>query len=445
MLSLRFINALFYPSHIAISYKGRLLLIVYLLLQNKETTVDGTMATRQIYNLRWNNHSNNMLQVFLEQLANEKLVDVTLSCEGKFLRVHKIVLSACSPYFQELFDVHKEQSPVVILNHIKFEDLRSVVNFMYCGEIEVAESQMEGVLAVAEALQVKGLSDVRDSYECGQKKSNDPEASEQKKTPDKMYTKPSISKKRKLEEKIPPLKAESKTRSLRRSTPTKEEETKDPCEDDEPHDEWNPETIIKEETLDTEPIDLEGSDNELATSEWGKETETAHSSTVGESSLQDDTSGSVNANDNISTPGNALVPIINVVGLTPHLNDGRQILDCPTRRGGNKIPRPPNAFMVFATEWRKKLAQIHQGETNKDISIRLGALWKKLPQNTKAAYFAAARKADEEHKLRYPGYTYNPKEARLRKVLRAYKQKVPVMAQISPPDDSHGMRMPPPI
>lgn len=36
-----------------------------------------------------------------------------------------------------------------------------------------------------------------------------------------------------------------------------------------------------------------------------------------------------------------------------------------------KIPRPANAFMLFANEWRKKLAVENPGESNKDISVRL--------------------------------------------------------------------------
>ncbi|KAG7210911.1 hypothetical protein KM043_016288 [Ampulex compressa] len=36
-----------------------------------------------------------------------------------------------------------------------------------------------------------------------------------------------------------------------------------------------------------------------------------------------------------------------------------------------KIPRPVNAFMLFANEWRKKLATENPRESNKDISVRL--------------------------------------------------------------------------
>lgn len=57
-------------------------------------------------------------------------------------------------------------------------------------------------------------------------------------------------------------------------------------------------------------------------------------------------------------------------------------------------------------------------ESNKDISVRLGTMWKNLDADSKETYYSAARKADEEHKVKYPGYYYSPKEARLQKGLR---------------------------
>lgn len=54
----------------------------------------------QRFCLRWNNHQSNLLAVFDQLLTSEAFVDVTLAVEGQMLRAHKMVLSACSPYFQ---------------------------------------------------------------------------------------------------------------------------------------------------------------------------------------------------------------------------------------------------------------------------------------------------------------------------------------------------------
>ena len=57
-------------------------------------------ATEQQYCLKWNNHRPTLFSVFDTLLEEESLVDVTLSAEGQFLRAHRIILSACSPYFR---------------------------------------------------------------------------------------------------------------------------------------------------------------------------------------------------------------------------------------------------------------------------------------------------------------------------------------------------------
>ncbi|KAF2881420.1 hypothetical protein ILUMI_24760, partial [Ignelater luminosus] len=84
----------------------------------------------------------------------------------------------------------------------------------------------------------------------------------------------------------------------------------------------------------------------------------------------------------------------------------------------SKIPRPANAFMIYANENRKKMAQMYPQESNKEISKRLGVSWKSLDVSEKKRYFELAKTVDAEHKKKYPDYVYNPKEARIRKAMR---------------------------
>jgi transketolase len=84
-----------------------------------------------------------------------------------------------------------------------------------------------------------------------------------------------------------------------------------------------------------------------------------------------------------------------------------------------RIRRPPNAFIIFANEWRKNIAAQNPGEKSKEISTRLGNMWKSLPGEKKELYMDLARKLDAEHKKKYPNYVYCPKEARIKKALRA--------------------------
>ncbi|KAG8332857.1 hypothetical protein J6590_012623 [Homalodisca vitripennis] len=113
------------------------------------------------YCLRWNNHQNNLLGVFSQLLQDESLVDVTLACaEGHSIRAHKVVLSACSSYFQSLFVDHPGRHPIVILKDVSFSELRTLVEFMYRGEVNVEYCRLSALLNTAESLKVKGLAEM---------------------------------------------------------------------------------------------------------------------------------------------------------------------------------------------------------------------------------------------------------------------------------------------
>lgn len=40
--------------------------------------------------LRWNSHHSNMQKTFSMLLDSEEFVDVTLACEGQFIKCHKV-------------------------------------------------------------------------------------------------------------------------------------------------------------------------------------------------------------------------------------------------------------------------------------------------------------------------------------------------------------------
>ncbi|XP_057652322.1 protein tramtrack, alpha isoform-like isoform X1 [Diorhabda carinulata] len=116
--------------------------------------------TVQQYCLRWNNHQPNFISVFSSLLNSQSLVDVTLAAEGKQLQAHKVVLSACSSYFQSLFATNPCKHPIVILKDVKFTDLKVMVDFMYHGEVSVSQEQLPCILKTAEMLKIKGLTEI---------------------------------------------------------------------------------------------------------------------------------------------------------------------------------------------------------------------------------------------------------------------------------------------
>ncbi|XP_072767131.1 uncharacterized protein [Anoplolepis gracilipes] len=117
------------------------------------------MEDDQQFCLRWNNHQSTLIQNFDTLLENGTLVDCTLAAEGKTLKAHKVVLSACSPYFECLLSEHYDKHPVFILKDVKFKELKAMMDYMYRGEVNISQDQLAALLKAAESLQIKGLSE----------------------------------------------------------------------------------------------------------------------------------------------------------------------------------------------------------------------------------------------------------------------------------------------
>ncbi|RZF39090.1 hypothetical protein LSTR_LSTR014688 [Laodelphax striatellus] len=127
---------------------------------SSSTTGGGGAGSPQLFCLRWNNYQSNLTNVFDQLLQSESFVDVTLACDGHSVKAHKVVLSACSPYFQALFFDNPCRHPIVILKDVRWPELKAAVEFMYKGEINVSQEQIGPLLQVAESLKIRGLADV---------------------------------------------------------------------------------------------------------------------------------------------------------------------------------------------------------------------------------------------------------------------------------------------
>ncbi|KAK4880238.1 hypothetical protein RN001_008384 [Aquatica leii] len=117
------------------------------------------MCTNDQYSLNWSNHTTHIKKAFDTLWSGNQFVDVTLSCEGKKISAHKMLLSACSIYFHDLFRDNPCQHPIVILRDVKFQNLVNVLKFIYSGEVSVATDNFDEFLKTAELLQISGLID----------------------------------------------------------------------------------------------------------------------------------------------------------------------------------------------------------------------------------------------------------------------------------------------
>uniref|UniRef100_A0A0K8SZ33 BTB domain-containing protein n=1 Tax=Lygus hesperus TaxID=30085 RepID=A0A0K8SZ33_LYGHE len=109
--------------------------------------------------LRWNNHQSTLISVFETLLESGSLIDCTLCAEGQLLKAHKVVLSACSPIFESMLCIQEDKHPIIFLKDVKFIELKAMLDYMYKGEVNILQDQLDSFLRTAAALQIKGLTD----------------------------------------------------------------------------------------------------------------------------------------------------------------------------------------------------------------------------------------------------------------------------------------------
>jgi len=116
------------------------------------------MASTEKFCLKWNDFESNVSGAFREIREERDFFDVTLACDDNQMEAHKVIISACSPMFRNILRRNPHQHPLLYLKGVKYKELENVLNFMYQGEVNVAQEDLNTFLSVAEELQVKGLT-----------------------------------------------------------------------------------------------------------------------------------------------------------------------------------------------------------------------------------------------------------------------------------------------
>jgi len=127
-------------------------------ISESKMSAGGSSGGGEKFCLKWNEFESNVSTAFRELRDDKDFFDVTLACEGNQLEAHKVILSACSPFFRAVLKRNPHSHPLLYLKGIKYEDVLAVLNFMYHGEVNIAQDELNSFLAVAEELQVKGLT-----------------------------------------------------------------------------------------------------------------------------------------------------------------------------------------------------------------------------------------------------------------------------------------------
>ena len=129
--------------------------------------------------LKWSDFLINVSSSFRELRSDEELTDVTLVCtNNQQIEAHKVILAAGSPFFKSLFTRNKHQHPLIYMRGIKAHQMISIVDFMYNGEVNIYQEELNEFLSIAEEIELKGLTEfVEESKEMDKTKKIDVEHS----------------------------------------------------------------------------------------------------------------------------------------------------------------------------------------------------------------------------------------------------------------------------
>ena len=108
--------------------------------------------------LQWNDFQNNVKSAFGSLRQSHDFVDVTLASEdGQQIQAHRVILAASSPFFQTFLQKNKHTHPLIYMRGVRSDTLTALVDFLYYGEANVYQEDLDTFLAIAEELQLKGL------------------------------------------------------------------------------------------------------------------------------------------------------------------------------------------------------------------------------------------------------------------------------------------------
>ena len=116
------------------------------------------MTFSEKFSLKWNDFQDNVSSAFVSLRADTDFTDVTLAChDGYQIEAHKVILASSSPFFHKLLKTNKHPHPMIYMKGMKSKDLVAMMDFLYLGETEIHEENLETFLNIADEFSLKGL------------------------------------------------------------------------------------------------------------------------------------------------------------------------------------------------------------------------------------------------------------------------------------------------
>ena len=109
--------------------------------------------------LQWNDFQKNIVSSIQELRGEKDFSDVTLVCEdNQQVEAHRVILSTASNFFKTMLTGNKHSHPLIYMRGIKSDYLVSIIDFIYHGEVNINQDDLDDFLQIAAELKLKGLS-----------------------------------------------------------------------------------------------------------------------------------------------------------------------------------------------------------------------------------------------------------------------------------------------
>ena len=110
------------------------------------------------YSVKWDQYQKSILNSFQKLRSQDIFKDVTLvSDDYQRISAHKMILSACSGYFNKVLSNVTHSHPMLCLSGINSTELQLVLDYIYSGEVQVPQPNLDRFLTIAQILQLDGL------------------------------------------------------------------------------------------------------------------------------------------------------------------------------------------------------------------------------------------------------------------------------------------------
>ena len=116
--------------------------------------------------LNLNDFQQNVTKSFKYMRDDSDFCDVTLASEdNQQIKAHKVILAAGSTFFMEIVKSYKHFYPLIYMRGMRAKDLLAIVDFIYLGEANIYQEDLEDFFALAIELKLNGFSENEENYE----------------------------------------------------------------------------------------------------------------------------------------------------------------------------------------------------------------------------------------------------------------------------------------